>query len=94
MNPMVLLDSSEDELCEAKGWVETTVDVAAARVLLEPYCFDDMDKPARPQGEPRRVWLCIAESYSSDEERWMPCEPTDKGAREFYEFDATDCEAA
>jgi hypothetical protein len=94
--PLVLLDEPEDLICERTGWVEATVSVAMARELLMPYCVDSKsgDNPARPCGEPKRVWLHVAEPGPyPDEDRWTICEPDAKGAREFYAFDTEDCEA-
>jgi hypothetical protein len=94
--PLVLLDQPEEGFCEHNGWVEATVTVDVARDLLKPYCVDSegMDKPARPCGDPKRVWLHVEDPGPyPDEDRWTSCEPDARGAREFYEFDAENCEA-
>lgn len=94
-NAMVLLlDQPEDECCEDRGWVSAHVPVEDARDLLAPYCADENGAmPARPVGEPQRVWLKPDESSSAyaDEWRWHPC-ATGEGV-EFWEFDATDVRA-
>lgn len=91
---MVLLDQPEDAMCEERGWVEAIVSEDAARDLLVEFCVgEDGDDPVRPCGEAKRVWLRVTEpGRYPDEDRWHACEPTDEGAREFYEFDAQDVE--
>jgi hypothetical protein len=91
--PLVLLDQPDDEMCEEHGWIEATVSPDAARDLLIPFVYDEDGKSARPVGEARRVWLRACYPCHPDEQRWFACEPTDLGAREFFAFDVTDCEA-
>lgn len=91
--PIVLLDSPDDELCEARGWVETTARVDAARDALIPFVFDDNGQSARPIGKPKRVWLAPEAADYADEARWTEAAPDAAGALEFFEFDVTDCEA-
>lgn len=87
---MILLDQPEDELCEGRGWVETSVGEDEARDLLAPYCFDEDDKnPWRPDvGPATRVWL-KPENPGPDEGLWHPAEPGEPGAVEFWEIPAS-----
>lgn len=90
---IVLLDQPEDEFCEERGWVSCDVSVDHARWLLQDYCADEHgDVPARPVGDPKRVWLKADNSSAfKDEQRWHPCEPGE--GVEFWEFDVTDAVA-
>lgn len=90
---LMLLDSPEDECCEARGWVSINVPVFVARDMLAPFCADEHGAvPARPIGDPRRVWLRPDDTTKPpDEQRWHPC--TLGEGVEFWEFDTTDTEA-
>jgi hypothetical protein len=87
---IVLMDAPDDGYCENFGWVEATVPEADAGQMLAGLCMDEDGNTGEhvyPRVAPTRVWL---RSDGHDEaERWTKCDPTDDGAREFYEFDVT-----
>jgi hypothetical protein len=88
--PIVLMDAPEDGYCESHGWISVDASEDEARDLLAPWCIDEDSEPGmRPAGPAKRVWL-KPDGPLDLAERWHKCEPTDEGAREFYEFDATD----
>lgn len=94
MVSILLIDQPEEGYCEERGWVSCNSPMDEARLLLQTYCCDEDGRcPARPIGEPRRVWLRSSNpEVDFDEQRWDPCEAEDGGAVEFWEFDATDTE--
>lgn len=84
--PLVLVDDP-DGVCEAKGWVEGTVSEAEARNLLAELATDEDGEPRRPDGTASKVWLRrVREGEDFGEEEWLPCEPLDDDAVEFWEI--------
>lgn len=93
--PVVLLDAAMDDMCEERGWVETTVSVDEARDMLAQYFYDENGGEGhRPTGSALRVWQAPIEAPDNECATWRPSDPHTPGAREFWELSAFDHDLA